>query len=208
MEQLQHYFPKLSDRQLEQLAQLGPLYREWNDKINVISRKDIDNLYDHHILHSLSLARVVTFKPGARVLDLGTGGGLPGIPLAICFPETQFTLIDGTRKKITVVQAIAEALSLDNVTARQQRAEECRDKFDFVVSRAVATLDKLVQWSFPLIKSKQQHALPNGLLTLKGGNVQEEIRQLERGAYTEVYPLSDYYDLPFYQEKYIVYVQW
>lgn len=208
MDIILQYFPELSAIQQEQFKQLEPLYREWNEKINVISRKDIENLYAHHVLHSLAIAKVVTFKPKARVLDLGTGGGFPGIPLALLFPETQFTLIDGTRKKITVVTEVMQALGLENVTARHIRVEELKGQFDFVVTRAVAGLDKLVPWSFRLIKEKQQHALPNGLLALKGGDIREEIKSLGRGAYTEVFPLSDYFNLSYYEEKYLVYVQW
>ena len=208
MEDILKYFPQLTEQQQQQLARLGPLYREWNQKINVISRKDIDNLYAHHILHSLGIARLIHFAPGAEILDLGTGGGLPGIPLAIFFPKTRFTLIDGTRKKVLVVEEIVGALGLTNVSARHIRAEELKQKFDFVICRAVASLDKLVAWSFPLIKNKQQHALPNGLITLKGGDIQAELDALPRGSYTEVYPLSDFFDEEYYQEKYILYVQY
>lgn len=204
---LHKYFSGLSSRQTQQLEQLGPLYREWNQKINVISRKDIDNLYVHHILHAMAIAKVVDFAPGASVLDLGTGGGLPGIPLAILFPETQFLLIDGTRKKLKVVDAIREATGLENVKTRHIRAEELRQRFDFVVCRAVARLDKLVEWSLRLLHDKQQHALPNGLITLKGGNIQPELRSLPGGHYVEVFPLSDFYEEEYYQEKYAIYVQ-
>lgn len=208
MDTISHHFPDLTARQIDQFRQLGPLYREWNEKINVISRKDIDHLYEHHVLHSLSIAKVVAFKPKARILDLGTGGGFPGIPLAILFPETSFTLIDGTRKKITVVSEIAQAIGLDNVIPLHIRAEELKGQFDFVVTRAVARLEKLVPWSFRLIKEKQQHALPNGLLALKGGNMTEEIAALDRGSYSEVFPLTDFFALPYFAEKSIVYVQW
>lgn len=207
MEIILKYFPQLDGRQQQQMAQLGPLYTEWNQKINVVSRKDIDNLYAHHILHSLGIARLIHFAPGAEILDLGTGGGLPGIPLAILFPKTRFTLIDGTRKKIMVVEEITRTLGLDNVTARHIRAEEVKQKFDFVVSRAVASLDKLVEWSFPLIRAKQQHALPNGLITLKGGDIKAELKTLPQGSYTEVYPLSGFFEEAYYQEKFVVYVQ-
>ncbi len=201
------YFPKLSEKQKEQFAQLEPLYKEWNQKINVISRKDIDNLYPHHILHSLAIARLAFFAPGAEILDLGTGGGLPGIPLAILFPETQFTLVDGTRKKVLVANEIIQAIGLKNAQSRQVRAEEMKEKFDFVVCRAVASLDKLVEWSFPRIKKKQQHALPNGLITLKGGDIESEIKALPKSSYTEYYPLSDFFEEKYFQEKYVVYVQ-
>lgn len=207
MEKIKQYFPELDTEQLRQLEQLGALYREWNQKINVISRKDIDYVYDHHILHSLAIARFVQFEPGAEVLDLGTGGGLPGIPLAILFPETKFTLIDGTRKKITVVQDIVQALELKNVRALHQRAEEMKHKFDFVVCRAVASLDKLVGWSFPLLKKKQIHVVPNGLITLKGGDLKEEIKALGRGHFVDMEEVSAFFDDPYFEEKYVVYVQ-
>ena len=209
MERILHYFPNLSERQQAQFAQLDDLYREWNQRINVISRKDIDNLYVHHVLHSLAIARLITFAPGTKILDLGTGGGFPGIPLAILFPDTEFLLIDGTRKKITVVEAVAEALGLSNVTARQQRVEEMKGRrFDFVVTRAVAQLEKLVPWSMRLIKDEQKHGLPNGLIALKGGQLKAEIKTLPKGTYTEVYPISDFFTEEFFEEKSVVYVQY
>jgi 16S rRNA (guanine527-N7)-methyltransferase len=209
MELILSHFPNLTERQQAQFAQLAPLYREWNEKINVISRKDIDNLYLHHILHSLAIAKVTDFKAGAHVLDLGTGGGLPGIPLAILFPKTRFTLVDGTRKKITVVEGIATALELDNVTALPARVEDLKARqFDFVLSRGVAPLDKLVEWSFRLIADKQRHAMPNGLLALKGGNVDAEIRALPRGSYAETFPISNFFADPYFLEKFVVYVQY
>jgi 16S rRNA (guanine527-N7)-methyltransferase len=201
------YFPHLNTAQQAQFAQLDALYREWNAKINVVSRKDIDALYDHHILHSLGIAKVVNFKPGAEILDIGTGGGLPGIPLAILFPETEFTLVDGTGKKIKVVQEIVQALGLKNVNAQHIRAEELKRQFDFSVCRAVTTLDKLCTWTWPLLKHKQQHALPNGLITLKGGNLREEIAALPRGTFVDKIPLSRFFKDPYYEEKYVVYVQ-
>lgn len=207
MKLIKKYFPDLSSQQIELFERLGPLYLDWNQKINLISRKDIDNLYDHHILHSLALAKMVQFKPGAEILDLGTGGGLPGIPLAIFFPEVQFTLIDGTRKKIMVVEHIIQQLGLQNAKAQQIRAEELKHKFDYVICRAVASLDKLVIWSRPLLKRKQQHGLPNGLITLKGGNVKAEIRDLPKGEYAEINHLSKFFKEEYYQEKYAVYVQ-
>ncbi len=208
MELIKKYFPKLTDRQLERLAALDPLYRTWNERINVISRKDIDNLYLHHVLHSMTVSQLVSFKAGAHILDLGTGGGFPGIPLAILYPDTRFVLLDGTRKKISVVQAIVEALQLDNVTALQQRAEEWKgDKFDFVVTRAVAPLDKLVAWSFPLLHQQHQHALPNGLIALKGGAVAAEVKSLLKGNYAEVEAILPHFKQPFFEEKYLVYVQ-
>lgn len=207
MQLIRKYFPELGEEQVRLLEQLGPLYQDWNQKINLISRKDIDNLYDHHILHSLAIAKIIRFKPGAEILDLGTGGGLPGIPLAILFPDVQFTLIDGTRKKIMVVEDIIQQLGLKNATARQIRAEELKGKFDFVVCRAVASLDKLLMWSRRLLKYQQQHALPNGLITLKGGNIKAEIKALPKGEYAEATPLSNFFKEEYYQEKYVVYVQ-
>lgn len=208
MDLILKYFPTLSDSQKAHFEQLDPLYRDWNAKINVISRKDIDNLYLHHVLHSLAIAKVVTFKPGAAVLDIGTGGGFPGIPLAILFPETHFTLVDSIGKKIKVVQEVSEAIGLKNVTALHQRVEDFKKpQFDFAVTRAVASLDKLYPWSARLIKNKEQHVLPNGLIALKGGMVEEEINNLPRDSYTEIYPLSDFFSEPYFQEKFAVYVQ-
>lgn len=205
---IDQYFPNLDQKQRGQFERLDPLYREWNSKINLISRKDIDNLYERHILHSLSIAKFIRFKPGARVLDLGTGGGFPGIPLAIYFPETQFKLIDGTLKKIRVVNDVVQQLALTNVQAEQIRAEELKkEKFDFVVSRAVASLDKLLLWSRPLIRQKQQHAQPNGLIALKGGNINAEIKMLSKDEYVETYPLFHWFEEDFFSEKQLVYVQ-
>lgn len=202
------YFPHLDPKQRAQIAALDKLYRHWNARINLISRKDIDNLYLHHVLHSMAIGKEVAFTPSASVLDLGTGGGFPGIPMAILFPDTHFTLIDGTGKKIKAVQAIAQALDLTNVEALHLRAEMLKsEKFDFVLSRGVATLDKLVSWSFPLLKKKMQHALPNGLLALKGGNVRAEIAALPKGHYAESFPLTDYFEEPWFAGKYLVYVQ-
>lgn len=207
MEALLEHFPKLTEQQIAQFEQLGPLYREWNDKINVISRKDIDQLYPHHILHALAIPQVVKFRTGAKILDLGTGGGLPGIPLAILYPNVQFTLIDGTRKKIKVVQEIIDAIGLENAEAKHIRAEELKDRFDFVVCRAVASLDKLVPWTQRLLKREERHALPNGLLTLKGGDLKSEIKALGKGHYVELFPITDYFKMDYYIEKYVVYVQ-
>lgn len=207
MDILLKYFPNLSAIQLEQFKALEPLYQDWNAKINVISRKDIDNLYERHILHSLAISKVVEFQPGAEVLDLGTGGGFPGIPLAILFPETRFTLIDGTGKKIKVVQEVIEALGLKNAKARHIRAEELKQHFDFVVSRAVAKLSQLIPWMNRLLKNKEQHAIPNGLLTLKGGDIESELAELPPHEYVELFPLSDYFEEEYFEEKYVVYVQ-
>jgi len=208
MEIIHKYFPKLTDKQQEQFTKLAPLYQDWNQKINVISRKDIENIYDHHVLHSLAIAAVIRFRAGSEILDLGTGGGFPGIPLAILFPETKFTLIDGTLKKIKVVQAAIEGLGLENVEAMQMRAEELKKRrFDFIVTRAVARLPQLMQWSERLMKSKHVHPLPNGLIALKGGRVQAEIKELPKGHYAELYPINDFFDEEYFEEKFVVYVQ-
>lgn len=211
MELLNKYFPELSAIQVAQFQQLVPAYTEWNAKINVISRQDIDNLEERHILHSLAVAKVFQFKSGSSILDLGTGGGFPGIPLAIFFPEVRFVLVDSTGKKIRVVQEVAEALGLKNTSARHVRVEELKmaGQFDFVVSRAVAPLDQLLAWSFRLLKKQHTHAYPNGLIALKGGDLRAEIGALpgKGRSYTEVFPISDFFKEPFFEEKYVVYVQ-
>lgn len=211
MELINKYFPNLSAEQKARFDQLVPLYKEWNDKINVISRQDIDNLAERHILHSLAIAKVIQFLPEAQILDLGTGGGFPGIPLAIFFPETKFVLVDGTGKKIRVVQEVADALGLENVTAIHGRAEEIKmnGQFDFVLSRGVATLDKLLTWSQRFLKKKHIHILPNGVLALKGGNLSAEIRELpgKGKEYTEVFPIRNYFREEFFDEKSVVYAQ-
>lgn len=208
MEEFLDYFPDLTDHQISQLSQLGELYADWNSKINVISRKDIENIYEKHVLHSLAIAKVMRFEPGADVLDLGTGGGFPGIPLAILFPETNFTLVDGIRKKITVVQGVAEALGLKNVVAKQARAEEMKgQKFDFIVTRAVASLDKLMTWTQRLYKTDHHHFMPNGLIALKGGDLKKEIKALGKGNYVEKYSVWDFFEGEFFEEKFVIYVQ-
>lgn len=208
MDLILKYFPGITNLQKTHFEQLEHLYHDWNEKINVISRKDIDNLYTHHVLHSLAIAKVVTFKPNAAVLDIGTGGGFPGIPLAILFPETQFTLVDSIGKKIKVVKEVSDAIGLKNVIALHQRVEDFKKpQFDFAVTRAVAPLDKLYLWSSRLIKNKEQHVLPNGLIALKGGSLKEEIKALPRDSYTETYPLSDFFTEDYFQEKFAVYVQ-
>lgn len=208
---IEKYFPNLSPEQQERFARLVPLYTEWNAKINVISRQDIENLEERHILHSLAVAKAMTFKPGARLLDLGTGGGFPGVPLAILFPDVEFLLVDGTGKKIRVVQEVAAAVGLQNLTARHSRVEDLKmnGQFDFVLSRGVATLDQLLRWSQPLLKRKHQHAYPNGVVALKGGDLHTEIRALPgRGSdYSEVFPIRSFFKEPFFDEKMVVYVQ-
>ena len=201
---LTSYFPDLTDRQKEQYAALYDLYTDWNAKINVISRKDIENLYPHHVLHSLGITDMLRFKPGSSVMDLGTGGGFPGIPLAILLPEVQFHLVDSIGKKIKVGQAVAEAIGLKNVTFRHCRAEEEKQLFDFVVSRAVMPLADLVKIARKNIKKEQQNALPNGLICLKGGELQHEILPFHKQAVS--LNLSDHFKEEFFQTKKVVYV--
>ncbi len=207
MEKILKYFPNLTELQRSQFEQLMPLYKEWNEKINVISRKDIDELYNHHVLHSLALAKVMEFQPGTKILDLGTGGGFPGIPLAIMFPEVQFHLVDCIGKKIKVVQAVVDALGLKNVQASHARAEEIKGKYDFVVSRAVAELAKLLAWTQKHISTKHINPLPNGWLILKGGNIKAEIKALPRKEYTEQTSIQKIFKEDFFGEKFILYVQ-
>lgn len=202
MELIDKYFPNLTERQREQFAQLDELYRDWNAKINVISRKDIDNLYEHHVLHSLGIAQIINFRPGTRVMDLGTGGGFPGIPLAILFPEVQFHLVDSIKKKILVTTEVAKALGLQNVTTRWCRAEEEKGKFDYVVSRAVMPLADLVKIVRKNISHDQRNAMPNGLICLKGGELEHETLPLK--SLTDITPLSDYFDEPYFETKKVV----
>ena len=198
------YFPEINERQKEQFNALDSLYRDWNAKINVISRKDIDNLYEHHVLHSLAIAKMIRFREGTNVLDFGTGGGFPGIPLAIMFPEANFKLIDGTGKKILVTEKVAEAIGLENVMAAQMRGEDERGKFDFVVSRAVMPLPDLMKIVRKNIAPDQHNSLPNGLLVLKGGNVQEEVKPFRRIAQTEA--VKQWFEELWFDEKYIIYI--
>lgn len=198
------YFKNLSDAQKEQFAALYDLYTDWNSKINVISRKDITNLYEHHVLHSLGIAEVIRFKPGTRVMDLGTGGGFPGIPLAIIFPETQFHLVDSIGKKVKVATEIASAIGLKNVTTRHCRAEEEKAEFDFVVSRAVMPLTDLLKIIRKNISREQQNALPNGLICLKGGELANEVMPVKNQ--TEIYDLKNYFEEEFFETKKVVYV--
>ena len=208
MELIDKYFPNLSPAQREQFAALDGPSRDWNAKVNLIARKDIENLYERHVLHSLAIAKFFKFLPEAEILDIGTGGGFPGVPLAILFPETQFHLIDGTMKKIKVVQDVIEQLGLTNATAQQVRAEELKKrKFDFVVTRAVAAMPQLLLWSQKFFKETHRHAMPNGLVALKGGNVEKEIKQLPKGEYTELNPISKVFEEPYFEEKYVVYLQ-
>ena len=204
-ELISKYFPHLSAQQQEQFARLDGLYREWNAKINVISRKDMDNLYLHHVLHSLAIGKAIRFKNGTRILDFGTGGGFPGIPLAILFPQCQFRLIDGTGKKITVAMAVASDIGLQNVEAIHRRGEEETSKFDFVVSRAVMPLPDLAKIVRKNIRHEQRNASPNGLICLKGGTLVEELKPFQRIA--EVIPLTDFFDEEWFkEEKKLVYI--
>ena len=197
-------FFQLSDRQAEQFAQLDALYRDWNSMINVISRKDIDNLYEHHVLHSLAIAKLLPFQPGTSILDVGTGGGFPGIPLAILFPECQFLLIDSIGKKIKVATEVANALGLTNVVCKQERAEEEKQKFDFVVSRAVMPLPDLVKLVRKNISNKHRNAVPNGLVVLKGGDLKEEIAPYIKTA--EVTPCSQWFKGEWFETKQVIYL--
>lgn len=204
MEQILNYFPELTDIQKKQFTALYDLYREWNSKINVISRKDIENLYEHHVLHSLAIAKIVNFRPGTSILDFGTGGGFPGIPLAIMFPECQFKLIDGTGKKILVAQEVAKAVGLTNCTPVQLRGEEERGKFDFVVSRAVMQLPDLMKIVRKNISDKQRNALPNGVICLKGGDVQAETSPFKK--IVEVTDIDNFFKEEWFNGKHIIYV--
>lgn len=200
------YFPNLSDTQKAQFVALDVIYREWNEKINVISRKDIDNLYTHHILHSLAIAKFITFKDDTKIIDLGTGGGFPGIPLAILFPNCQFLLVDSINKKLHVINAVVEELNLTNVTTKHARVEELKDKCDFVVTRAVAKVDKLLPWSRKVLSSSQKNLYPNGLIALKG-DLREELNLLPKSEYRETVQITKYFNEPYFEEKYLLYVQ-
>ena len=201
---IDHYFTDLNAVQRKQFALLGPLYQEWNQKINVISRKDIDHLYLHHVLHSLGIAKIIPFKPGADILDVGTGGGFPGIPLAILFPETNFHLLDSIGKKIAVVKAVADSLVLKNVKAQQARVEETRGRFDFIVSRAVSRMEEFYGWVKDKSKGESLHSLDNGILYLKGGDLEEELDALKKPF--ALYSLSDYFQEPFFETKKVVFI--
>lgn len=199
------YFPDLTDEQHHQFEQLDTLYREWNAKINVISRKDIDNLYEHHVLHSLGIAKTISFRPGSRVMDIGTGGGFPGIPLAILFPETSFKLIDSIGKKVKVAQAVAQGIGLQNVVTEHRNVIEEKDKYDFVVSRAVMNAADLVKLVRKNIRHEQRNSLPNGLICLKGGDMTEELAPFVKCS--EVWDLSQYFEEEFFETKKVTYIR-
>ncbi|HSD15179.1 MAG TPA: 16S rRNA (guanine(527)-N(7))-methyltransferase RsmG [Flavobacterium sp.] len=203
MHDIVNYFPNLTDNQIEQFKKLEELYKDWNAKINVISRKDIDELYTKHVLHSLGIAKIMEFKPGAKVLDVGTGGGFPGIPLAILYPEVDFYLIDVIAKKIRVVNEVAKGLGLQNVRAEQMRAENVKEEFDFIVSRAVTNMPDFYKWVKDKIAKKQNHDLPNGILYLKGGDLAEELKDFPKA--TE-YNLSDFFGDEFFETKKVVHL--
>ena len=204
MDLILKYFPDLTEEQKRQFAALYDLYLDWNSKINVISRKDIENLYEHHVLHSLGIAKVIRFRPGTQIMDLGTGGGFPGIPLAILFPEVQFHLVDSIGKKVRVATEVANAIGLKNVTFRHARAEEEKQKFDFVVSRAVMPLTDLLKIIRKNISSKQQNALPNGLICLKGGELGNETMPVKNK--TTLWDLKEFFEEEFFETKKVVYV--
>ncbi|MEN2401852.1 16S rRNA (guanine(527)-N(7))-methyltransferase RsmG [Flavobacterium sp. MC2016-06] len=203
MDEILKYFPDLTEIQIEQFQKLDFLYHDWNEKINVISRKDIDALYTKHVLHSLGIAKVMKFEPGTTVLDVGTGGGFPGIPLAILFPETRFYLIDVIAKKIKVVQGVVDALELKNVKAEQLRAENAKGDFDFIVSRAVTNMPDFVSWIKDKIKKQHKHALKNGILYLKGGDLAEELKDFPNAS---LYDLSTIFEDEFFETKKVVHL--
>jgi 16S rRNA (guanine527-N7)-methyltransferase len=204
MDLLLKYFPELTERQREQFAALLPLYEDWNSKINVISRKDMANFYEHHVLHSLAIAKVQPFKTQADILDVGTGGGFPGIPLAIMFPHSNFHLVDSIGKKIKVVQSVAESLGLKNVRAEQIRAEQVQGDFDFIVSRAVTDLSQFTQWVRGKVSDIQYHHLRNGILYLKGGDLAEELAPFKKKVRT--WDISDFFEEAYFQTKKVIYL--
>lgn len=203
-ENIRKYFPQLTPLQLDQLEALGPLYRDWNAKINVISRKDIDNLYEHHVLHALAIGKMIHFTPGTRILDFGTGGGFPGIPLAILFPECDFKLIDGTGKKIRVAQEVCRAVGLTNCHPAHLRGEEEKGMYDFVVSRAVMPLPDLYKIARKNIARHQRNSLPNGIICLKGGSLEEETKPFHH--IVETTAINSFFSEEWFKEKYIIYL--
>jgi len=205
MDSIEHYFPKLTEDQRDKFARLKTIYEEWNAKINVISRKDMDSFYERHVLHSLAIAKVLTFQKGSEILDVGTGGGFPGIPLAILYPNCKFHLVDSIGKKIKVVNEVAQELGLENVSAFHQRAESMKYKYDFIVSRAVTQMPEFIKWVRKLVKSKHQNGLPNGILYLKGGDLKKEMKPIQ--TFYEIFEIADFFEEPFFETKKVVYVQ-
>jgi 16S rRNA (guanine527-N7)-methyltransferase len=203
MELIKKYFPELSEKQLEQFSKLEKVYKEWNAQINVVSRKDIDELYLRHVLHSLGIVKIQEFKPGSSVMDVGTGGGFPGIPLAIMFPETKFLLVDSIGKKLKVVKAVVDELGLKNVTILHDRVENVKEKFDFIVSRAVTNMPDFVGWVRKKIKKDSVHERRNGILYLKGGDLTEELKDYQS---VQLFDLPDYFDEEFFETKKVVYL--
>jgi len=201
---IEKYFQQLSQEQRQQFNALDALYRDWNTKINVISRKDIDQLYEHHVLHSLAIAKIINFRPGTRILDFGTGGGFPGVPLSILFPECQFKLIDGTGKKIRVAQEVCNAIGLKNCQPTHLRGEDEKDKYDFIVSRAVMPLPDLIKLMRKNISKQQQNALPNGVICLKGGDLQAELQPYRN--IVETTDISQFFSEEWFKEKYVIYL--
>ncbi len=204
---IREQFPDFKEEQFALLEKLADLYIKWNDQINVISRKDMHNLVEKHLLHSLSIMKFINFKPGTEILDLGTGGGLPGLPLAIALPEVNFVLVDGTGKKIKVVNEIIQELELENVIGKAVRAEEMKEKFDFVLARGVTTLDKLINWTRRVIKKKPNNVMPNGLFAYKGGNITQELNLLNKGDYNEIFKISKKIKSELLEDKFLIYVQ-
>lgn len=202
---IEHYFPNLSNTQKKQFAQLEALYQTWNEQINVISRKDTDNFYERHVLHSLAIAKVIEFVPGTKILDIGTGGGFPGIPLAILFPECDFLLVDSIGKKIKVVNGVAESLGLKNVRGIHERAENIKEEFDFIVSRAVTAMPKFIQWTKGKFLKKNHNAFKNGIFYLKGGDLSEEMAPVMKAV--QYFPLPVYFKEDFFETKSVVYVR-
>ena len=204
MDKIKKYFPNLSPKQIELFKQLQPIYAEWNAQINVISRKDFSEFYERHVLHSLAIAKFVRFAPGTKILDVGTGGGFPGIPLAILFPNAEFYLVDSIGKKIKVVNQVVDSLQLKNVKAEQIRAEQLKDKYDFIISRAVTRLPEFVNWIRKNISKKQKNALPNGVIYLKGGDLTEEIKPFKKNIFVQ--NISEFFDDEFFETKKVLHL--
>jgi 16S rRNA (guanine527-N7)-methyltransferase len=202
LELIKKYFQMLSSNQIDSLTKLKDLYTDWNNKINVISRKDIDSLYERHVLHSLAIAKIITFRPGTSIVDIGTGGGFPGIPLAILFPDVNFLLIDSIRKKIKVVSSIVESLGLKNVSSQHLHSNELKGKFDFIISRAVTSFPQFVKFSSGKIKAENRNSLQNGIIYLKGGDLSEELKDFEKNL--TMYPIQNFFSEEFFETKFVI----